>query len=289
MLHPGVLEVAAVGIADEKSGEAVKIFVVQKDPALTAETLLAHCRQHLTGYKVPKVVEFRTEPLPKTNIGKILRRELRTSRTRGSHRHHARAPHGCSARQACGRRTDAARACRGDALARGGRQERAQQPATAPVPAAPGCTARRGGARHDPCPGRRHRARFVRPGRAARRRSGGGCRRTARHAQLSTIATTSPTGSPSRANNGRSRDATRWPRSHRVSNPRGRSHSALRYAERLVADDPLLEHAHRRVMRLHYLRGDRAGGVDGVRALSRCAERELDAKPGEARRSTWRA
>jgi len=78
MLHPGVLEVAAVGIADEKSGEAVKIFAVPKDPALTAEALLAHCRQHLTGYKVPKAVELRSEPLPKTNIGKILRRELRT-------------------------------------------------------------------------------------------------------------------------------------------------------------------------------------------------------------------
>jgi long-chain acyl-CoA synthetase len=77
MLHPGVLEVAAVGVPDEKSGEAVKIFVVRKDPALTESDLLAHCRQHLTGYKVPKLVEFRTEPLPKTNIGKILRRELR--------------------------------------------------------------------------------------------------------------------------------------------------------------------------------------------------------------------
>jgi len=78
MLHPGVLEVAAVGIPDEKSGEAVKIFVVPKDPALTEKDLLAHCRQHLTGYKVPKAIELRTEPLPKTNIGKILRRELRT-------------------------------------------------------------------------------------------------------------------------------------------------------------------------------------------------------------------
>jgi long-chain acyl-CoA synthetase len=77
MLHPGVLEVAAVGIPDEKSGEAVKIFVVPKDPALTAEELLAHCRQQLTGYKVPKAIELRSEPLPKTNIGKILRRELR--------------------------------------------------------------------------------------------------------------------------------------------------------------------------------------------------------------------
>jgi long-chain acyl-CoA synthetase len=78
MLHPGVLEVAAIGAPDERSGEAVKIVVVRKDQALTAEALLEHCKQHLTGYKVPKLVEFRTEPLPKTNIGKILRRELRT-------------------------------------------------------------------------------------------------------------------------------------------------------------------------------------------------------------------
>ena len=77
MLHPGVLEVAAVGAPDPRSGEAVKIFVVRKDPQLTAEALLAHCRKSLTGYKVPKVVEFRSEPLPKSNLGKILRRELR--------------------------------------------------------------------------------------------------------------------------------------------------------------------------------------------------------------------
>ncbi|HRF73198.1 MAG TPA: long-chain-fatty-acid--CoA ligase FadD [Accumulibacter sp.] len=74
--HPGVLEVAAVGVPHEKSGEAVKIFVVKKDQALTAEILIAHCREHLTGYKVPGQVEFRAE-LPKTNVGKILRRELR--------------------------------------------------------------------------------------------------------------------------------------------------------------------------------------------------------------------
>ncbi len=78
MLHAGVLEAAAIGAADEKSGEVVKIVVVRKDPALTEQDLLAHCRRHLTGYKVPKVVEFRNDPLPKTNIGKILRRELRT-------------------------------------------------------------------------------------------------------------------------------------------------------------------------------------------------------------------
>jgi long-chain acyl-CoA synthetase len=63
-------------VPDDKTGEAVKIFVVKKDPALTAASLIAHCREHLTGYKVPRQVEFRTE-LPKTNVGKILRRELR--------------------------------------------------------------------------------------------------------------------------------------------------------------------------------------------------------------------
>ena len=76
-MHPGVLEVAAVGEPDEMSGELVKIVVVPKDPALAETDLIDHCRKHLTGYKVPKVVEFRSDPLPKTNIGKILRRELR--------------------------------------------------------------------------------------------------------------------------------------------------------------------------------------------------------------------
>ena len=75
-MHPAVLECAAVGVPDAKSGEAVKLFVVKKDPALTAESLLAHCRGLLTGYKCPRDVEFRTE-LPKSNVGKILRRELR--------------------------------------------------------------------------------------------------------------------------------------------------------------------------------------------------------------------
>jgi long-chain acyl-CoA synthetase len=75
-MHPGVLECAAVGIADEKSGEAVKLFVVKRDSNLTADALLAFCRTQLTGYKMPREVEFRTE-LPKTNVGKILRRELR--------------------------------------------------------------------------------------------------------------------------------------------------------------------------------------------------------------------
>ena len=75
-LHPGVLEVAAVGVPDEKSGEAVKIVVVKKDQTLTAEALIAHCRANLTNYKVPRRVEFRAE-LPKSNVGKILRRLLR--------------------------------------------------------------------------------------------------------------------------------------------------------------------------------------------------------------------
>jgi long-chain acyl-CoA synthetase len=75
--HAGVAEAAAVGVPDERSGEAVKVVVVRKDPALTEGELLAHCKQHLTAYKMPRTVEFRTEPLPKTNIGKILRRELR--------------------------------------------------------------------------------------------------------------------------------------------------------------------------------------------------------------------
>jgi long-chain acyl-CoA synthetase len=76
MMHPGVRECAAVGVPDEHSGEVVKLFVVRKDPALTAEEIIAHCHKYLTGYKVPKHVEFRTE-LPKSNVGKILRRELR--------------------------------------------------------------------------------------------------------------------------------------------------------------------------------------------------------------------
>lgn len=74
--HPGVLEVAAIGVPDERSGEIPKLFVVKKDPNLTAEALLEYCKQNLTGYKRPKYIEFRTE-LPKTNVGKILRRELR--------------------------------------------------------------------------------------------------------------------------------------------------------------------------------------------------------------------
>lgn len=74
--HPGVLECAVVGVPDEHSGEAVKLFVVRKDPALSEETLMNFCKEELTGYKKPKYIEFRTE-LPKTNVGKILRRVLR--------------------------------------------------------------------------------------------------------------------------------------------------------------------------------------------------------------------
>ena len=74
--HAGVLEVGAIGVPDERSGEVVKIVVVKKDPVLTEEQLIAHCKGLLTGYKVPKIVEFRNE-LPKSNVGKILRRELR--------------------------------------------------------------------------------------------------------------------------------------------------------------------------------------------------------------------
>ena len=71
-----VLEVAAIGIPHEKSGEVVKIFVVKKDKSLKEKELLEYCREGLTGYKVPKEIEFRDE-LPKTNVGKILRRALR--------------------------------------------------------------------------------------------------------------------------------------------------------------------------------------------------------------------
>jgi long-chain acyl-CoA synthetase len=75
-LHGKVLEVAAIGQPNEASGELVKIYVVKRDPSLTKDEVIAHCRQHLTGYKVPKLVEFRDE-LPKSNVGKILRRVLR--------------------------------------------------------------------------------------------------------------------------------------------------------------------------------------------------------------------
>ena len=75
-MHPGVLEVAAIGVNDEHSGEVPKVFIVKKDPSLTEEAVLAFCKEQLTGYKRPKYVEFRSE-LPKTNVGKILRRALR--------------------------------------------------------------------------------------------------------------------------------------------------------------------------------------------------------------------
>ena len=79
--HPGVLECAAIGVPDANSGEAVMLFVVKKDPSLTKEALAAYCHQELTGYKRPKLIEFRAE-LPKSNVGKILRRELRDGATR---------------------------------------------------------------------------------------------------------------------------------------------------------------------------------------------------------------
>jgi len=77
-MHPGVLECAVIGVPDERSGEAVKVFVVRKDPAVTEADLMEFCKQNLTGYKKPKYIEFRDD-LPKTNVGKILRRELRDS------------------------------------------------------------------------------------------------------------------------------------------------------------------------------------------------------------------
>jgi long-chain acyl-CoA synthetase len=73
---PGVLEAAAVGIADPKAGEAVKVVIVKRDPALSEADVRAFCEANLTGYKRPKVVEFRND-LPKTPVGKVLRRELR--------------------------------------------------------------------------------------------------------------------------------------------------------------------------------------------------------------------
>jgi long-chain acyl-CoA synthetase len=76
-LHPGVLECAAVGIPDARTGEAVKLFVVKDDPALSEEDLAAYCKENFTAYKRPKHIEFRDE-LPKSNVGKILRRELRS-------------------------------------------------------------------------------------------------------------------------------------------------------------------------------------------------------------------
>ncbi|MBI4290919.1 MAG: long-chain-fatty-acid--CoA ligase [Betaproteobacteria bacterium] len=82
MSHPGVLECAAIGVPDANSGEAVKLFVVRKDPALTEADVRKHCEENLTGYKRPKRIEFRDE-LPKTNVGKILRRMLRDEKKPG--------------------------------------------------------------------------------------------------------------------------------------------------------------------------------------------------------------
>ena len=79
--HPDVLECAVIGVPDKNSGEAVKAFVVKKNERLTDKTLNEYCTQNLTGYKKPKYIEFRSE-LPKTNVGKILRRELRDQETK---------------------------------------------------------------------------------------------------------------------------------------------------------------------------------------------------------------
>jgi len=75
MMHQGVKEAAATSVDDERSGQVVRLVVVKRDPGLTKEQVLAHCRENLTGYKVPKVVEFR-DVLPKGPIGKVLKREL---------------------------------------------------------------------------------------------------------------------------------------------------------------------------------------------------------------------
>jgi long-chain acyl-CoA synthetase len=75
-MHAKVLEVAAIGVPDERSGEVVGIYVVKNDPTLSREELAAHCKENLTGYKCPRHIEF-MEELPKSNVGKILRRELR--------------------------------------------------------------------------------------------------------------------------------------------------------------------------------------------------------------------
>jgi long-chain acyl-CoA synthetase len=81
-LHPDVREVAAIGIPDDAAGERVKVYIARRRDSLTAEAVIAHCRQHLTGYKIPRSVEFR-DALPQSNVGKILRRELRDEYLRG--------------------------------------------------------------------------------------------------------------------------------------------------------------------------------------------------------------
>ena len=78
-LCPGIVECAAIGVADSKQGEAIKVFVVKSESTLTEDDVAKYCRQNLTGYKIPKYIEFRDE-LPKSNVGKILRRELRSAK-----------------------------------------------------------------------------------------------------------------------------------------------------------------------------------------------------------------
>lgn len=78
-MHPGVLEIGVIGVDDAESGERVKACIVRKDPSLTAEQIIAHCREHLTAYKIPKIVEF-YDDLPKTNVGKIMRRALKNDK-----------------------------------------------------------------------------------------------------------------------------------------------------------------------------------------------------------------
>jgi long-chain acyl-CoA synthetase len=77
-MMPGVLEVCAVAAADDRSGEVVRVVIVRKDPALTRDQVIEHCKKELTGYKVPRIVEFWKE-LPKTNVGKVLRREVKNA------------------------------------------------------------------------------------------------------------------------------------------------------------------------------------------------------------------
>ena len=86
--HPKILEAAAIGVPDEKSGEAVKVFIVKRDPSLTEDEVKTFAKQGLTGYKLPKYVEFRME-LPKSNVGKILRKDLRDQDLKKGPQHHA--------------------------------------------------------------------------------------------------------------------------------------------------------------------------------------------------------